>query len=879
MPEEAKDEALADLLSIDGWTVDVHAHQMTKGGEPVKLEPRTMAVLVYLAARPNQAVPREELEREVWHGLVVGYDALSNAIAKLRKAFADNPRTPNVIETIPKVGYRLIAPVEIVEAAPGIATIDRTFERKLAAILYADVAGYSRLTGQDEDGTHRDLRTRLDQVTASVNHYNGRVVHFAGDAVLADFPTASDAVTCALAVQHAIAEQDADVPIERRVQFRIGVNLGEVIVDRDDIYGDGVNIAARLEALARPGGVCLSGAVYDAIGHSLPVETESLGEQIVKNIAKPVRAYHAQLRAGAQLPDPTAGARIRAPSTHRSIAAYTMAAMVLVVAVIVIVAATKLHPGVALTPRPESPTTLTASTTAIVDLPTVAVLPFENLSHDAGQMFFADGITSTLIADLSKISGLAVTGRHSVFTLPSEKTSFGEIGAELGVHYIVHGSVQRAGGRLRIIAQLVDATSGVHVWGDRFDRPEADIFALQDEVIAGIVSALSVRLTNIEQSLVARRRTNNLEAYDLYLRAEQRRLNTNESSEIGNYSAQDPLPLYREALKLDPQFTDAYAGIARTAVAIWQWDQTDIMPSATARRLAYESASKLLALDENDPRAYAVLGIIQVIDGEHDQAINSAKRALALAPNDADSHANFAEILTVSGRHAEARSALKRAFQLNPRAPADYYLKLGAVLFFQHDYEAALQALRKATDKRVNSARLRVATYAKLDRLAEAAADLEALYHATPFANLAYYRTTYAHYRRKEDLELYLGALAKAGIPAWAFGYEPHRDDILDAESLGTLTVGRTWSGHDWRGGGFIQQFTKDGRVAFRGRTSLQTGTARVHRGMLCVTFPAAMLGREDCGYVYRNPNGSANAHNQYVRVALGQIYYFSVSN
>jgi DNA-binding winged helix-turn-helix (wHTH) protein len=227
MLENSKEEVSAGLLSLAGWTVDVHAHRISKDGESTKLEPRTMALLVYLADRPSQAVPREELEREVWQGLVVGYDALSNAVAKLRKAFGDNPRNPRIIETIPKVGYRLIAPVETVQTTPASTATGRTFERKLAAILYADVAGYSRLTGQDEDGTHRKLRARLEQITAPAHHYNGRVVHFAGDAVLADFPTASDAVACALAVQRTIAEEDAEVPPGQRVQFRIGVNLGE----------------------------------------------------------------------------------------------------------------------------------------------------------------------------------------------------------------------------------------------------------------------------------------------------------------------------------------------------------------------------------------------------------------------------------------------------------------------------------------------------------------------------------------------------------------------------------------------------------------------------------------------------------------------------
>ena len=289
-----------------------------------------MALLVYLASRPGQAVPREELEREIWRGLVVGYDALSNAIAKLRKAFGDDAKQPRVIETIPKVGYRLISAVGV--PTPAVAdeppAEDPGLERKLTAILCADVAGYSRLSGQDEDGTHRMLRAGLDAIAAAVERYHGTVVNYAGDAVLADFSTVSLAVACAVTVQHELEARHREVADARKVQFRIGVNLGEVIVDRNDIYGEGVNVAARLEGLAEPGGVCVSGAVFDSIGHHLPVEFEFLGEQTVKNISKPVRAYRVRARPGAKLPPPAAGSREKTrPKRRRAVLVAAAAAV------------------------------------------------------------------------------------------------------------------------------------------------------------------------------------------------------------------------------------------------------------------------------------------------------------------------------------------------------------------------------------------------------------------------------------------------------------------------------------------------------------------------------------------------------------------------
>ncbi len=849
-------------LWIEGWRVDVSSHRMSRAGNSVRLEPRAVALLVYLAERPGQTVTREELEREVWRGRVVGYDALSRAVTKLRKAFGDDPMQPRVIETIPKVGYRFVAEVKTVELGPSSAETAEShpsLERKLTAILYADVAEYSRLTGEDEDGTHRALSSHLDLITATVARYNGQVVHFAGDAILADFAIASDAVSCAVAIQHALEIRNRDLAENSKVQFRIGVNLGEVIVDRNDIYGEGVNVAARLESLAEPGGICISGAVYDAIGHRLPVECEFLGEQSVKNIAKPVRAYRARLKADAEPPEPTAAPRREEQSRRPLVLA---AALVLVLVAI--------GGGVLWHSQQQAEQGQSSATSTSIlksEKPSVAVLPFANLSADPAQEFFADGLTGDLITDLSKVSGLFVIARHSVFAYKNRPKPIPEIAQELGVRFVVEGSIQRAGGRIRINAQLIDASTGVNVWAERYDRQEMAVFALQDQVIEDIVNTLAITLTAEEKIQLAHRRTASLEAYDYYLRAEHRRYVGDEPTAI---------ELYRQAIALDPEYTDAYAGIALSALELWRWDSTDVMPGAAARRMTYDAASKLMSLDENDPRAFAVLAMIQALDGQHDQAIKSGLKSVSLDPNNADSHARLARIYMLAGEHAKAESLMQSAFKLNPRPPDYYNAELGIMAFFRQDYERA-QKLLGNPDLDYHYAKWLAMAYAELGRVTEARAEMDKIYKNVPFANLAYYRTLFGHFRREQDLDLVIGALEKVGVPEWPYGYQPVREHQLNEKSLAEITFGRTWFGHDSQGSPFVQQFTEDGRVAFRGRASLLTGTVRLKNELLCIEFPGALLGREECGYVYRNPGGGSKQRVEYVRVALGDIYYFSV--
>ena len=295
------------LISIDGWRIDASSYRITRDGVEKKLEPRSMELLLYFAEYPDRVISREEIEDNVWQGRVVGYDALSSTIARIRKAFGDTSKNPRVIETVPKAGYRLIAPV-VVETAEHEPYADMhqegNFQRKLTAILYADVAEYSRLTGEDEDRTHRQLRENMKSISGMIARFEGRVVHYAGDAVLADFATASAAMHCALEVQEHITQINRHLPETQQVLFRIGVNLGDVIVDGDEIYGDGVNVAARLESLANPGGVFISGTVFDAVGQKQKFVFEYQGEKIVKNIQQPVRTYAVHLKSSAPVPVP-----------------------------------------------------------------------------------------------------------------------------------------------------------------------------------------------------------------------------------------------------------------------------------------------------------------------------------------------------------------------------------------------------------------------------------------------------------------------------------------------------------------------------------------------------------------------------------------------
>jgi adenylate cyclase len=452
-------------------------------------------------------------------------------------------------------------------------------ERRLAAILAADVAGYSRLTGLDEEGTHVRLRERLRGLAdPKISEHRGKVVKHTGDGVLAEFGSVVDAVRCTIEVQRGMAEQNATVPQVKRIEFRIGIHVGDIIVDENDIFGDGVNIAARLEGIAEPGGVCISDDAQRQIRGKVDTAFEDMGSQNLKNIAEPMRAWRLRINASGR-------------------------------------AAAPIEPPV------ESTQAL-----ALPDKPSIAVLPFENMSGDPEQEYFADGMVEEIITALSRFKWLFVIARNSSFTFKGKAVDIKEVGRRLGVRYVLEGSVRKASGKVRITGQLIDAVTGAHIWADRFERDLTDVFILQDEVTVAVVSAIQPKLLQTEIAMAARRRPENLTAYDCYLRAMQQYYLATRGG------VAEALRLAHRALELDPRFglVAALAGVYHMQNVLYGYaidPQFDRKEAVRLFRLA-------LNIDDSDPDTLAWASMTSAfMVGDSETEIEMADRAVALNPN------------------------------------------------------------------------------------------------------------------------------------------------------------------------------------------------------------------------------------------------------
>jgi len=616
---------------------------------------------------------------------------------------------------------------------------ERPVDRKLAAILSADVEGYSRLMGDDEVATVRAITEYRAVIASMVAARGGRVVDAPGDNVLAEFASVVDAVQSAVDIQRELGSRNAALPPTRRMRFRIGINLGDVIVEGDRLYGDGVNIAARLESLADGGGICLSGTAYDQIEGKLPFGYEFKGEHSVKNITRPVRVYRLHL-------DPSAAPGPRARARSRLLKPVAAA-----VAILVLLGAAGWVGWRWLRP-PES------AGLPLPDRPSVAVLPFSNLSQDPSQEYFSDGVTEDLITGLSKVSGLFVIARNSVFTYKGKAVKVRDVGRDLGVRYVLEGGVQRSGSRVRITAQLVDATTGYHIWAERYDREVNDIFALQDEVTQRIVSAMAVKLTEAEKRRLGRPPTGNPEAYDLVLRGhEERRLTTRD----GNAEARR---LFVKALDLDPNYAAAYLGLAWTHLQSWQfmWS-TDREGLERARELA----ERAIALNESLVGAHHVLGQIYLWMKQHDRAIAEAQQAVALAPNDADGYETLAETLCWSGRPEECIQAIRHAMRLNPHYPYFYDWTLGHGYYLTGQRQQALDSFARALKGNPNflpAHAYRGVLFTELGRMNEAREEFEQASHLGTGVSMVSLRERLP-YKRPADLDRLLTAAHRAGRP------------------------------------------------------------------------------------------------------------------
>ncbi len=620
-------------------------------------------------------------------------------------------------------------------------------ERRLTAILAADVVGYSRIMEQDEAATLAALKTHREQlIDPAIADRHGRIVKLMGDGTLVEFASVVDAVACAAEIQREMHVRNREVPKDRRIELRIGVHLGDVMIDGEDLYGDGVNVAARLEGLAEPGGICISQQAYDQIETKLDLAYENLGEQQVKNIARPVRAYRVLIDGR----PPAAAARRRWGLTRpRTIGA---ALAVLFIAV-----------GIATWWRPWSPDIVPASIERyafpLPEKPSIAVLAFDNLSGDPEQDYWIDGTTEAIITALSKTPNLFVIARNSTFTYKGQAVKVREIAEEFGVRYVLEGSIQRTGDRVRVNAQLIDGLSGRHVWAEQFDRTFDDLFALQDDLKREVVTALEVELTEGEQARIWRRQTDNQKAYELFRKALVMYRHRNKADN------QEARRLFTAAAAADPNFADATCNLGFTyfRAGINGWER----PRGEAFGKGRELAEQAIALNPDYPHAYALLGAIATWDNNSDLAIDQFQKSLELEPNYSANVAGYAEALVYAGRGAEAVEQIERAMRLSPYYSPWYLFVAGNAYRMAGRMDDALAAFEKRVERAPKStfAKMWLAgLYAVLGRQEDAEALMAKARKGAAWLTLQI-AGRYLPYRDAAEREAILESLRKAGLP------------------------------------------------------------------------------------------------------------------
>ncbi len=626
-------------------------------------------------------------------------------------------------------------------------------QRKLAAILFADVVGYSRLVGADEEGTIARLKVLRDEVIdPSIVRHHGRIVKTTGDGLLVEFASVVDAIRNAAEIQRAMAERNASLPEGERIAFRVGVNLGDIVIEGEDILGDGVNVASRLEGLAEPGGVCVSGTAFDQVRDKIDVGYEYLGEQEVKNIERPVRVYRVLL-------EPEAAGTVvgEAPAPRRLWQQPVLAVLGVVLLVIggFAIWSTYRQPAV-------EPASIERMAFPLPDKPSIAVLPFDNLSGDPDQEYLGDGITENVIASLSKVSEMLVIARNSTFTYKGKPVKVQQVAEELGVRYVLEGSVQRSGDELRVTAQLIDAVEGHHLWSERYDRQLEDLFAVQDDITQKIVTALQVELTEGEQARVRAQSTNNLEAWGYSVRGSSLAVRATKEDNARTRE------LFERAVELDPNYAWAWAMIARTHWydARFGWSAS----RANSSRKAVENVKKALALDPEDAEAHALMGGIYLVRREYDKALAEGRKALELGPNMAQVKATVAYTMRTLGEWDEAIALSESAMRAHPSHPSWYLLQPGIAYIFKGEFASAIataeRALRRAESNFMKAGfNLYLAgAHSEAGHEDDARRHMAEVLKLNPAFSVRFMRRI-SFYKNPAHLERYLDALRKAGLP------------------------------------------------------------------------------------------------------------------
>ncbi len=602
--------------------------------------------------------------------------------------------------------------------------VQEDIERRLVAILAADVAGYSRLMEADEEATARTLHVYREIVDGFIASHHGRVFGSAGDSVIAEFASPVEAVRCAVKIQGELEARNVDTPEDRRMRFRIGVNLGDVMVEGDNLLGDGVNIAARLEKLADAGGICLSRPVFDQVKKQLHLDYEYLGEHDVKNITEPIRVYRV---AGEPKSSGSSQISERAAKPRGSPSLATVS---------------------------DTPTS-GAARRDIFGKPSIVILPFENLSGDPEQEYFCHGLTQDITTDLSKFPNLFVIAANSAFHYMDTRSTPQDVARELGVRYLLEGSVQKSGDAIRVNAQLIDATTAGHLWAERFLGDSQDLFALQDVIIQKIVVALAFKVEAVEQERALRKDPVDMNAYEAYLKG----------LHLFSYQTEEALEqcraMFKRAAELDPSFARAWGYMAycevRAVLGGWKDSEAFVEAEALAKRA--------VELDSDDYANHWDLAYVYLNSGRFDQALSEYRRAILLNPNDADLLAEMAEMLVYTGRPEEAIAQISQAMVINPRFPDWYRWNLGWAAYNAKDYDGALEQLNQMSDP-PNDVRLFVAAaHAQLGDVGAAEAALGRFLdeRASPYT-IADVRKR-GRFKHRQDEEHWLDGLRKAGLP------------------------------------------------------------------------------------------------------------------
>jgi len=619
--------------------------------------------------------------------------------------------------------------------------------RKLRAILSADVKGYSLLMADDEAFTIKTLKKHRSIMSTLIEQYTGRVVDSPGDNVLAEFASAVDVVQCAVEIQKVLKEKNQDLPDDKKLEFRIGVNIGDVVQDGDRIYGSGVNVAARIEGLAEPGGVCISRNAYDHIKDKLKFGYEYLGDHAVKNIKDPVRVY--KVLTGAK----DAGKLIGEKSQRyrKKWPGLAVATVAILIGIIVWQFYYEKSP-------PIEAASIEKMAFPLPDKPSIAVLPFDYMSGDPEQEFFCDGLTEDIITALSKIPDLFIIARNSVFTYKGNPVKIKQVAEELGVRYVLEGSVRTSEDKVRITAQLIDALEGGHLWAENFDRNLEDVFSLQDEITMKVLTALQVKLTEGQKIHAMTKSANNLKAYLKWVEGRKHFLLLNRDD---NVKAKQ---LLEEAIAIDPEFSSPYVDLAWTNMLDIRYRLSKSPKESLGR--ATQLAQKAISLDESSPFAQSVLGAIFLAKGQYDNAIVQGEKAVAVSPGDSLSIAQLGRTLAYAGRYEESLARLEKAIRLDPIALNWYSMFVGHCYLFLERFEEAIEILEKILNNNPKNifARIRLtAAYSLLGRDEDASTEAEEILEQNPKFTLESIKKL--PIKNKEDSDLILNALRKAGLP------------------------------------------------------------------------------------------------------------------